>query len=63
MGKGSGRRPGNEKALESNWDRIFNNKAKADWEDEIVAEEHNESLREKNHGSITNPENTKKTKG
>ena len=63
MGKGSGRRPTDDKKFVDNYDRIFNNKAKADWEDEIVAEEHNESLREKNHGSITNPKNAKKTKG
>ena len=63
MGKGSGRRPTDDKKFVDNFDRIFNNKKNVEWEDEIITEEHNESLKEKDDGSITNPANAKKTKG
>ncbi len=43
MGKGSGRRPTDDKKFVDNFDRIFNNKKKVEWEDEIITEEHNES--------------------
>tara|TARA_R110000772_G_scaffold64119_1_gene143361 strand:- start:634 stop:795 length:162 start_codon:yes stop_codon:yes gene_type:complete len=44
-GKGSKRRPTDEEAYADNYRRIF--EQKIEWEDEIVKEDHNNSLKEK----------------
>jgi len=60
MGKGSSRRPTDDKKFVDNYDRIFNNKKKVAWEDEDVKERHLNSLKDKD-GNITNTKNFKKT--
>ena len=62
MGKGSNRRPTDDTKFVDNYDRIFNNKKKVEWEDEVVKEQHLNSLKDKD-GNITNTENLKKTAG
>jgi hypothetical protein len=62
MGKGSNRRPTDDKKFVDNYDKIFNNKKKVEWEDEDVKERHLNSLKDKN-GNITNTKNFKKTAG
>ena len=62
MGKGSSRRPTDDKKFVDNYDKIFNNKKKVEWEDEVVKEQHLNSLKDKD-GNITNTKNFKKTAG
>ena len=62
MGKGSNRRPTDDTKFVDNYNRIFNNKKKVEWEDEVVKEQHLNSLKDKD-GNITNTENLKKTAG
>ena len=62
MGKGSNRRPTDDKKFVDNYDKIFNNKKKVEWEDEVVKEHHLNSLKDKD-GNKPNTKNFKKTAG
>tara|TARA_R110000851_G_scaffold244783_1_gene397499 strand:- start:107 stop:328 length:222 start_codon:yes stop_codon:yes gene_type:complete len=60
MGKGSGRRPTDQVKFDANYDKIFNNKKKAEWEDEDVKERHLNSLKDKDGKNKSDSKNTKK---